>query len=74
MNITLAIIKNRIKLERMIEREDDYQKILKQSKKLDKYINIAMKQINSIKKNRKAIKKSEKRYILKRLYRFFYNN
>ena len=46
MNITLAVMKNRIKLERMIEREDDYQKILKQSKKLDKYINIAMKQLN----------------------------
>lgn len=50
MNITLAIIKNRIKLERMIERKDDYQKILKQSRKLDKYINIAMRQINSINK------------------------
>lgn len=48
MNITLAIMKNRIKLERMIEREDDYQKVLKQSKKLDKYINIAMKQLNKM--------------------------
>lgn len=46
MNITLAIMKNRIKLERMIEREDDYQKILKQSRKLDKYINVAMKKMN----------------------------
>ena len=55
MNITLAIMKNRIKLERMIEREDDYQKILKQSQKLDKYINIAMKQINTIKKNQNAV-------------------
>ena len=39
---TLAIIKNRLKLERMITNKEDYSNILKQSQKLDKYINIDM--------------------------------
>lgn len=41
---TLAIMKNRAKLEKMITDNEDYQKILQQSRKLDKYINIAMKE------------------------------
>lgn len=41
-NNALAIIKNRIKLERMISNNEDYEKILKQSQKLDKLINIEM--------------------------------
>lgn len=40
MLIELKILKNRAKLERMILNNDDYSKILEQSKKLDKYINI----------------------------------
>lgn len=41
-NNALAIIKNRIKLERMISNNEDYEKILKQSQKLDKLINLEM--------------------------------
>ena len=41
-NNTLAIIKNRLKLEKMISQNEDYNKILKQSRKLDKLINIEM--------------------------------
>lgn len=42
-NNTLAIIKNRIKLEKMIVANEDYGKILKQSQKLDELINIEMR-------------------------------
>lgn len=42
-NNTLAIVKNRLKLEKMISMNEDYEKILKQSQKLDKFINIEMK-------------------------------
>lgn len=45
MDITLAINKHRSKLEEMILAEEDYEKIVKQSQKLDKYINIAMKEM-----------------------------
>ena len=36
--ITLLIIKNRIKLEKLIDQNADYSKILEQSRKLDVYI------------------------------------
>ena len=42
-NNTLAIVKNRLKLEKMISNNEDYDKILKQSQKLDKLINIEMR-------------------------------
>lgn len=42
-NNTLAIVKNRIKLEKMIVENEDYEKILKQSQKLDEFINIEMR-------------------------------
>lgn len=45
MRNTLALVKNRAKLEKMISDNEDYEKILKQSQKLDKYINIAMKEM-----------------------------
>ena len=41
-NNALAIIKNRIKLEKMISENKSYEKILEQSQKLDKLINIEM--------------------------------
>lgn len=41
------IMKNTAKLERLIETNAPYEKILKQSKKLDKYIVLQMKYINS---------------------------
>ena len=45
MNIDLLILKNRAKLEKLIEQNADYSLILKQSQKLDKYI---LKKINYI--------------------------
>ena len=45
MDGNLAIKKNRAKLEQMILDNKDYNEIVKQSQKLDKYINIAMKEI-----------------------------
>lgn len=51
MDVTFAIKKNRAKLEQMILDNEDYDKILKQSQKLDKYINIAMKEMAERKKN-----------------------
>ena len=51
MNVTLAIKRHREKLEQMILNNEDYEKIVKQSQKLDEYINIAMKQIAEGKKN-----------------------
>lgn len=45
MKNSLAIVKNRIKLEEMIKNNEDYEKIVEQSQKLDKYINIEMKKM-----------------------------
>lgn len=45
---TYLIIKNTEKLERLIETNAPYEKIVKQSQKLDKYIMIQMKNINKI--------------------------
>lgn len=44
MCIELEILKNRAKLERMILEDEDYEKILEQSKKLDEYINMIIKE------------------------------
>lgn len=44
--IIYLIMKNKVKLEKLIETNAPYEKILKQSKKLDKYIMIQMKYIN----------------------------
>ena len=41
--ITLLIVKNRIKLEKLIDENADYSEILKQSRKLDVYIAEKMK-------------------------------
>ena len=46
--IILLICKNRAKLYKMIEQNVSYDKILKQNKTLDKYINIQMSNINKI--------------------------
>ncbi len=51
MDVTFAIKKHRAKLEQMILDNEDYEKILKQSQKLDEYINIAMKEMAERKKN-----------------------
>ena len=45
MNVDFLIMRNKIRLEQMINENEDYEKILKQSQKLDKYINIKMKEI-----------------------------
>ena len=44
MWIELEILKNRAKLERMIINNEDYKKILEQSRKLDDYINIKIRE------------------------------
>lgn len=44
MNIDLLILKNRAKLEKLIEQNADYNVILKQSQKLDKLIVEKMRQ------------------------------
>lgn len=44
--IIYLIMKNTAKLEKLIETNAPYEKILKQSKKLDKYIMMQMKNIN----------------------------
>lgn len=44
MNIDLLILKNRAKLEKLIEQNADYNVILKQSQKLDKLIIEKMRQ------------------------------
>lgn len=41
--VALLIDKNRKKLDKMIEEEKPYEEILKQSKKLDKYIYLNLK-------------------------------
>ena len=43
--IELLIIKNRAKLEQMIREESDYNKIVKQSQRLDKYLNMKMREL-----------------------------
>lgn len=42
MSIDLLIIRNWVRLERMIKEDEEYSKILRQSKKLDKLINAKM--------------------------------
>ncbi|MBQ3408895.1 MAG: Spo0E family sporulation regulatory protein-aspartic acid phosphatase [Clostridia bacterium] len=42
MSIDLLIIRNRVKLEKLITEDKEYSKILKQSQKLDKLINKKM--------------------------------
>ena len=49
MWIELEILKNRAKLERMILNDEDYEKILEQSRKLDDYINIKIREQNEAK-------------------------
>lgn len=44
MNIELLILKNRARLEKLIEQNADYNVILKQSQKLDKLIVEKMRQ------------------------------
>ena len=46
--IKLLIEKNRNKLEKMIERKQPYEKILKQSQLLDKYILLTLNDINKL--------------------------
>lgn len=41
----LLIIKNRAKLEQMIREDYEYKKIVKQSQRLDKYLNIKMREL-----------------------------
>ena len=43
--IELLITKNRARLERMIKEDYSRNKILRQSQKLDKYINIIMREL-----------------------------
>lgn len=50
-NIPYLILKNSAKLNKLIENNAPYEKILKQSQKLDKYIIIQMKHINKIEVN-----------------------
>ena len=47
-NIPYLILKNSTRLEKLIESDAPYEKILKQSQKLDKYIIIYMKDLNNI--------------------------
>lgn len=47
-NIPYLILKNSARLEKLIESDAPYDKILKQSQKLDKYIIIYMKDLNNI--------------------------
>lgn len=44
MSIDLLIIRNRARLEKLITEDKDYEKILQQSKKLDKLLNKKMKE------------------------------
>lgn len=45
--VELLIIKNKAKLERMIREDYSKERILKQSRLLDKYINIKMRELVS---------------------------
>lgn len=47
-NIMLLIFKNKAKLSKLIEQNAPYEKILKQSQKLDNYIMIQMKYMNKV--------------------------
>lgn len=47
-NIPYLILKNSARLEKLIENNASYDRILKQSQKLDKYIIIYMKDLNNI--------------------------
>jgi len=42
MSLDLLILRNRVKLEKLITNDEKYSKILKQSQKLDKLINRKM--------------------------------
>ena len=44
-NVDFLIIRNKAKLESMIKKDEDYKKILRQSRRLDKYVNIKMKEL-----------------------------
>ena len=55
MILDLLIRLNKIKLNKMIEQNEDYENILKQSQKLDTYI--TQKTIQLINKRKKAPKK-----------------
>ena len=46
--LALLIIKNRVRLEKLIENNAPFEKILTQSKKLGKYILLQMKYMNKI--------------------------
>ena len=48
MSIDLLILRNRVKLERMIREDKEYSIILKQSQKLDKLINAKMKRLTQV--------------------------
>ena len=49
MSINLLIFKNKARLEKLIREDADYDKILKQSQRLDKYVAIKMReQLKSI--------------------------
>lgn len=43
--LELLIIRNRAKLEQMIREDYDYNKIVKQSQRLDKYLNLKMREL-----------------------------
>lgn len=47
-SIFLLILRNKAKLSKMIEENAPYDKILRQSKRLDKYIMTQMKYINKV--------------------------
>ncbi len=44
----LLIEKNRVKLTKMIERKEPYEKIVKQSQLLDKYVLLGFKAMNQL--------------------------
>ena len=43
--LELLIIKNRAKLEQMIREDYEYNKIVKQSQRLDRYLNLKMREL-----------------------------
>lgn len=54
---TLAIITNKMILNHMIKKNERYERIVEQSQKLDKYINIAMmKRIRRTQRQGKVLK------------------
>lgn len=54
---SLIIITNRFILEQMIKHNVDYERIVEQSQKLDKYINVAMwKKVKRQEKREKILK------------------